>query len=317
MNKELLPVPKETPSTLSELRDKLVNLEGKVSINHGKIFTLKNTIYNGGAKIEEVGNIFGLEGVSPSTRSVKAALTQINSDFTSSFKNTATVIGHINDNLFNTLEIIKFMIICMGQITYNQRKDKKASEKAVKRLKEVVEKVETGELNISELIDIFAENVKAEAKEYQLLEEKISNLSDKQADFISRSKEQTSNALIEIEKQAEELSSSLREDQKTAIASLKRAIEENIAQINEKSENLTKSQDEFIAKSKELSSNALSLLKDEADAKVTIMKEEMERFMKDHEAQVFEMKKQVKTYKIISIIAIAGSIASVICSLLF
>ena len=86
--------------------------------------------------------------------------------------------------------------------------------------------------------------------------------------------------------------------------------------INDKSAELARSQEAFISQSKEQSSNALSLLKEEANTKVTMMKEETERYMKDYEAQFFKMKKQVKTYKILSIIAIAGTIVSVICSLL-
>ena len=47
-----------------------------------------------------------------------------------------------------------------------------------------------------------------------------------------------------------------------------------------------------------------------------MMKEKTEKFMDDHETQYLEMKKQLKTYKIITIIAAACAVASVICSLL-
>lgn len=334
MNNITLPASKETPSTLFELRDKLVDLESRVSDNHGKINTLENTIYNGGAKIEEIGNIIGWRGGPPSTKSVQDALSQINSDFTSSFRNTATVIGHINDNLFNTLEIVKFMIICMGQITYNQRKDKKASEKAVKRLKEVVKKVETGELNISELIDIFAENVESEAREYQLLEDKIASLSKEQLEFIaqfkikieelarsqnefiSQSNEQITNAIADIEKKYEALSKSLRDDQSSAISNLNKSIDDNITQINNKSDELTKSQEAFISESKEQSSKTLFLLKEEAKENAALIKANTDKFMENHETLYNDMKKQVKLYKIISVIAIISSIASVMYSIL-
>ena len=126
MSKNLLPVKKEFPKPLSELREALENLEGDVFINKGNISILKNTIYNGGADIDKVGNFLGSGKLPPSSNSVKEALTSINNDFKSSFKNTSTVIGHLNDNLSNTLNIIKNMIICMGIITYNQRRDKKA-----------------------------------------------------------------------------------------------------------------------------------------------------------------------------------------------
>lgn len=106
MSKNLLPVKKEFPKPLSELREALENLEGDVFINKGNISILKNTIYNGGADIDKVGNFLGSGKLPPSSNSVKEALTSINNDFKSSFKNTSTVIGHLNDNLSNTLNII-------------------------------------------------------------------------------------------------------------------------------------------------------------------------------------------------------------------
>ena len=159
-----------------------------------------------------------------------------------------------------------------------------------------------------------------ENKRINEIEKKINNLSNslvkEKEEFIVQSKEQILNVLSEIKKKEEELSSSLTERQESAISCLQKTIEDNITQINDKSTELARSQEAFISQSKEQSLNALSLYRNEANEKTALMKEKTDKFMKDHETRYLEMKKQVRNYKIISIIAIAGSIASVICSLL-
>ncbi len=294
----------------------LLIISERINNKTKEIENLKNTIYTGGADIAKVGNIMGSGALPPSTNSVKKALESINGDFVGSFKETSKAIWELHNIQSEVLKLFKIFILCLGQITSNINRDKQSHKKAVDRLNQVTSRIEQGEINVSELIDIFAENVKEEVEEYQLLEEKITNLSNNQADFIALIKEQTSNAVSEIEKKQEELSTSLRDGQASAISNLKKAIEDNLSLINDKSEKLSKSQEVFISQSKEQSSQALSLIREEANAKVAMMKEKTEKFMDDHETQYLEMKKQLKTYKIITIIAAACAVASVICSLL-
>lgn len=180
---------------------------------------------------------------------------------------------------------------------------------------------------LSELARQELENTVYELEKQLKLEEKIDDINNEinrkmdellgsQKSFITKSEEQFSNAISELEKMYESLSKSLRDDQSSAIFNLKNSFDENIAHINEKSDELTKSQEAFMSKSKEYFSNALSQIREEANAKVAMMKEGTETFMVDSETKYLEMKKQVRIYKIVSIIAIAGSIATVICNII-
>jgi len=342
MNKDLLPAKKESPKSLSDLQIELSELERSVSENNGRISTLKNTIYNGGADISKVGNIFGIEGAPPSARSVKAALTSINSDFTSSFRNTSKAIGHLNDNLCNTLNIIKYMIICMGQITYNQRKDKQASDKAVERLKDLADKIEKGEINVSELIDIFAENIESEAKEYIRLEDKLTNLqsewqniqkdlNDKlqtivhEAESLEKShdsyitdlNDKLSLTITDIKKKQEEASSLLKNEQNESLDRIEKHFTDSLAEIKQSSEALVKSQEEFVSQSKEQTSLALSEFQKEANHKTAEIQEQTDGFIENQNALFAKMKKQLTIYKVVSIIALAISIVSLLYNILF
>lgn len=337
MSKDLLPVKKEFPKPFSELRDELENLEGDVFINKGNISDLKNTIYNGGADIEKVGNILGAGWAPPSTNSVKEALISINKDFTSSFHNTSKVVGHLNDNLSNTLNIIKNMIICMGIITYNQRRDKKTSEKAVKRLKDITEKIKKGEINVSELIDIFAENVEAEAKEYKQLEDKLSqlqtewqniqiNINDKlqiiihEAESLEKSHDsyiidmnnKLSDTITDFKNKYEEVSSLMKNEQKESLDKIEKYFTDSLADLKQASDALRTSQEEFVSQSKEQISFTLSEFKKEAEHKAAEMQKQTDGFIENQNALFTKMKKQQNIYKLISIVALIISIISLI-----
>ena len=350
MNKDLLPYKKESPKSLSDIQKELseleqielAKLEEKVSTNERSISTLQNTIYNGGADIEKVGNILGANWAPPSTNSVKDALRSINNDFTSSFQNTSKVIGHLNDNLSNTLTIIKNMIICMGIITYNQRRDKEASEKAVERLKNVTEKIKKGEISVSELIDIFAENVEAEAKEYKQLEDKLSqlqsewqnvqkDLNDKlqaiilEAESLEKShdsyikdlNDKLSVTITDIQNKHEEVSSILKNEQKESLDKMEKHFTDSLAELKQTSDAIAKSQDEFVSQSKEQTSLALSEFQKAAEHKVAEMQEQTDGFIENQNALFAKMKKQLTIYKVVSIIALAISIVSLLYNILF
>lgn len=341
MNKELLPAPQDAPKTLSGARSQLEELEDRISENSNTIDSLKNTIYTGGAKISEIGKILGVDTPFLSSKSVKDALTQVNNDFTSSFQSTAEVIGHINTNLSNTLVIIKFMIICMGQITYNQRKDKKASKKAVERLKDITEKIKKGEISVSELIDIFAENVEAEAKEYQQLEEGLSllqsewqntqkRINDKlqtiihEAESLEKShdsyikdlNDKLSVTITDIKKNQEEASSLLKNEQNESLDRIEKHITDSLAEIKRSSEELVKSQEEFVSQIKEQTAIALSEFQKEAEHKTAEIQEQTDGFIENQNAIFEKMKKQLAVYKIVSIIALAISLASLFYTIL-
>ena len=233
------------------------------------------------------------------------------------------------------------MIICMGQITYNQRKDKQASDKAVERLKDLAVKIEKGEINLSELIDIFAENVEAEAKEYIRLEDKLTNLQSEWHDiqielndklktilleaeslekshdsYIKDINEKLSDTITDIKNKQEEASSLLKKEQKESLDRIEKHFTDLLAELKQTSDAIAKSQDEFVSQSKEQTSLALSEFQKAAEHKVAEMQEQTDGFIENQNALFAKMKKQQRIYKVVSISALAVSLASLLYAIL-
>lgn len=128
----------------------------------------------------------------------------------------------------------------------------------------------------------------------KLLNEKvdlcINKLSQSQNDFISQSKEDTSQALKALAKKREDDTMEMHKEQKESLEKIDKLVNESLAKTEEKSDALVKSQEEFISQSKEQSDD----------------------FMANQNTLLKEMKKQLKIYKTISIIALAVSIVSIL-----
>lgn len=128
----------------------------------------------------------------------------------------------------------------------------------------------------------------------KLLNEKvdlcINKLSQSQIDFISQSKEDTSQALKALAKKREDDTMEMHKEQKESLEKIDKLVNESLAKTEEKSDALVKSQEEFISQSKEQSDD----------------------FMANQNTLLKEMKKQLKIYKTISIIALAVSIVSIL-----
>lgn len=128
----------------------------------------------------------------------------------------------------------------------------------------------------------------------KLLNEKvdlcINKLSQSQNDFISQSKEDISQALKALAKKREDDTMEMHKEQKESLEKIDKLVNESLAKTEEKSDALVKSQEEFISQSKEQSND----------------------FMANQNTLLKEMKKQLKIYKTISIIALAVSIVSIL-----
>lgn len=128
----------------------------------------------------------------------------------------------------------------------------------------------------------------------KLLNEKvdlcINKLSQSQNDFISQSKEDISQTLKALAKKREDDTMEMHKEQKESLEKIDKLVNESLAKTEEKSDALVKSQEEFISQSKEQSND----------------------FMANQNTLLKEMKKQLKIYKTISIIALAVSIVSIL-----
>ena len=137
----------------------------------------------------------------------------------------------------------------------------------------VEDKIDNAEKSLNEKVDLC-----------------IKKLSQSQNDFISQSKEQTSHALEAIIKKREDDTMEMQKEQKESLDRIDKLVNENLVKTEEKSNALVESQEEFISQSKEQSND----------------------FMANQNTLLKEMKKQLKIYKTVSIIALAVSIVSIL-----
>ena len=143
----------------------------------------------------------------------------------------------------------------------------------------------------------------------KLLNEKVDSsiikITQSQKDFISQSKEQTTQTLELIKKQQEEDLSSMQKGQKESLDRLEKHLNDSLAELKQTSDAFAKSQEEFVSQSKEQTSLALSELQKEAKQKTMEIQEQTDGF-------IAKITKQLNIYKVISIVALITSIISLI-----
>ena len=148
-------------------------------------------------------------------------------------------------------------------------------------------------------------------------EEANNNFAESQEKFISESKEQTSQALDAVAKKRDDDIMAIQNELRAFLNKTEELVNENLAKTEEKTNALTKSQEEFISQSKEQTSSALSEFQKEAKNKTTEIQEKANDFIENQNALFEKMKKQLAVYKVVSIIALAISIVSLLYNILF
>ena len=154
-------------------------------------------------------------------------------------------------------------------------------------------------------------------KKINLWEEEVyNNFAESQEKFISQSKEQTSQALNTLAKKREDDTIAIQNELKFFLDKTEGLVNENLAKIEERTNALVKSQEEFISQSKEQTSLALSEFQKEAKHKTTEIQEQTDGFIEKQNALFAKMKKQQRIYKVVSISALAVSLASLLYAIL-
>ena len=143
-------------------------------------------------------------------------------------------------------------------------------------------------------------------------EEVNNNFAESQEEFISQSREQTSQVLKALAKKREDDTIEIQNELKSFLDKTERLVNENLAKTEEKTNALVKSQEVFISQSKEQTSLALSEFQKEAKHKTAELQEQTDGFIENQNALFEKMKKQQKFYKAVSITALAVSIASLL-----
>ena len=153
-----------------------------------------------------------------------------------------------------------------------------------------------------ELLDKIEKQVNEKITEIKQVSDALSK---SQIDFISQSKEQTTQTLELIKKQQEEDLSSMQKGQKESLDRLERHLNDSLAELKQTSDALAKSQEVFVSQSKEQTSLVLSELQKEAKQKTMEIQEQTDGF-------IVKISKQLNIYKVISIVALIASIISLI-----
>ena len=153
-----------------------------------------------------------------------------------------------------------------------------------------------------ELLDKIEKQVNEKITEIKQISDALSK---SQIDFISQSKEQTTQTLELIKKQQEEDLSSMQKGQKESLDRLERHLNDSLAELKQTSDALAKSQEVFVSQSKEQTSLVLSELQKEAKQKTMEIQEQTDGF-------IVKISKQLNIYKVISIVALIASIISII-----
>lgn len=148
-------------------------------------------------------------------------------------------------------------------------------------------------------------------------EEANNNFAESQEKFISQSKEQTSQALDALAKKRDDDIMAIQNELRAFLNKTEELVNENLAKTEEKTNALTKSQEEFISQSKEQTSSALSEFQKEAKNKTTEIQEKANDFIENQNVLFAKMKKQLAFYKVVSIVALAFSIVSLLYNILF
>ena len=139
-------------------------------------------------------------------------------------------------------------------------------------------------------------NLNRDIKKFQSTTDK---LREGQKDFIAKSDEHISAAIAEVENRQKEEAESLHQDYQNTVTSLQASVDRGLEQLKSISEKLWEEQKDFIAKSDDNISKSLNNILETCQ---NFIYEKNEIF--DH------FKKQLFIYKIISILAILASIAT-------
>ncbi len=142
------------------------------------------------------------------------------------------------------------------------------------------------------------------------------NLAESQEQFISQSKEQTSQALEALAKKREDDTKAMQKELKDLHDKIEKQVNESLAKTEEKTNSLIKSQEEFVSQSKEQTSLALSEFQKEAEHKTTELQEQTDNFIENQNALFVKMQKQQTIYKVVSIVALITSLFSLLYTLL-
>ena len=154
-------------------------------------------------------------------------------------------------------------------------------------------------------------------KRINLWEEEVNNnFAESQEKFISQSKEQTSQALNTLAKKREDDIIAIQNELKSFLDKTGGLVNEALAKTENKTNDLVKLQEEFISQSKEQTSLALSEFQKEAKHKTAELQEQTDGFIENQNALFAKMKKQLTTYKVVSISALAVSLASLLYAIL-
>jgi hypothetical protein len=145
------------------------------------------------------------------------------------------------------------------------------------------------------------------------LRDRINNLRN---DFNEKLEKETQET-EKFKKEQKDILEAMHKEQEESLNRIEKHLNDSLAELKQSSDALAKSQEDFVFQSKEQTSLALSEFQKEAKHKVVEIKEQTDGFIENQNALFAKMKKQLTIYKVVSIIALAISIVSLLYNILF
>lgn len=333
-DKELPEKIENFPSLIFQKASLIAKLEDKVNKAKDAAEIAKSKVENDLKSYEEK-KVMGIKYKSGSTKEIledTQEATKLNAEATSLNAEAIELTIEFEKQLATTAEFL-FYLGCYNIATnesmianLNEQLNKneiesegrkvKLSAKVKEQFREVVNRL-IAQQDVLYRQEKFSKKLEELRGSFVKIEEKNKTLEESQEKFISQSKEQTSQALNALAKKREDDTMAIQNELRAFLDKTEGLINENLAKTEEKTNALVKSQEEFISQSKEHTSLALSEFQKEAKHKTAELQEQTDGFIENQNALFAKMKKQLTIYKVVSIIALAISIVSLLYNILF
>lgn len=266
---------------LTELQNKYQKCERSLSAQRAKRNKIGVSLHNTTQAIDQVYSVFGGGGPA-SKNSVQKALTDLNSEYTKSFSSVGDVILSMNETATNTLDMIKILAILQARAFVEIQGSSQAHSKAAERLHNVADKLQKGEIELSEFIDLFDEVASSQEQRFARIE--------KQLDQFNL---QNNNLKAELEIVAGQLTLSIKESAERQMQSIRELGDKKERDLEKRSEQAIQQADNEISKIKTVCSQLETQIKKAEGLGTEVLKQISNK--SEESTQAFEHLVGIKT----------------------
>ena len=243
----------------------------------------------------------------------KASVEEVNkvlkifSDFVqNSFKMVATTQEKQNENDLNICRLVGLLAIAEAN-SYDKLQD------LTSEMKDLSTEDEESARQLKELEKSFLQSLNDSAIDGSKKEEQMSRL----IDYVTLFAQSKTKKIRSISLKLSEIKTKLDEYGTSQDKWIENANNKIISWEKETNSNFAESLEKFISQTKEQTSLTLSEFQKEAKQKTAEIQEQTDGFIENQKAQFAKMNKQLTVYKVVSIVALAISLISLLYIILF